>query len=295
MKLMLWCGLFSAILCLTNGFQCYRYKGPVDHVLEKQEAKQCESTHQSCKSSLLMSDDLNMRVLVKSCSKEHDDACNKTHTSSGKGFKVTEIMMCCEGDLCNKDLLPVSDKESEKWGMDCLACNGQPMACAGNGLPTLHCDSPVNQCIQVSITTALGQEVHQTLMKGCSNSSTCPGLSAFSNGQNPVSYASSSQCCTSSHCNSGHFTDTDPGAENGLECYSCSSPSDAGKMKCRGEMTRCMDLMGSSNHDVVMSGCATEAFCQGQYPKFSIPGWSSTTCCTTSLCNHNSNATPPAP
>ncbi|KAG8547564.1 hypothetical protein GDO81_028010 [Engystomops pustulosus] len=56
-------------------------------------------------------------------------------------------------------------------------------------------------------------------------------------------------------------------------------------MRCRGQMTRCMDLIGSSPDDVVMSGCASEAFCQGLYPKFSIPGWQSTVCCGKSLCN----------
>ncbi|CAH2318781.1 urokinase plasminogen activator surface receptor-like, partial [Pelobates cultripes] len=224
-----------------SSLECYHFKGPVDQALEKQEAKECEINHHHCKSSLLtITGMLKGKVLVKGCAKKSDEYCNKTHTLSEKDIQTIETIMCCEGDLCNKDLVPVSDAESQKWGVECLACNGPPPACGGDDLPSMQCDSAENQCIQVSITTALNQA-------------------------------------------------TDPGAENGLECYSRSSPDSASSMKCRGEMTQCVDLIGDSNDNVVMSGCATETFCQGLYPRFKIPGWSRTVCCAKSLCNHGNN------
>ncbi|CAH2318779.1 Hypothetical predicted protein, partial [Pelobates cultripes] len=272
-----------------SSLECYHFKGPVDQALEKQEAKECEINHHHCKSSLLtITGMLKGKVLVKGCAKKSDEYCNKTHTLSEKDIQTIETIMCCEGDLCNKDLVPVSDAESQKWGVECLACNGPPPACGGDDLPSMQCDSAENQCIQVSITTALNQE-SQTLIKGCTNNSVCPKLCAFSNGQKPVSYSSFPQCCQGTQCNSGYFTATDPGAENGLECYSRSSPDSASSMKCRGEMTQCVDLIGDSNDNVVMSGCATETFCQGLYPRFKIPGWSRTVCCAKSLCNHGNN------
>ncbi|KAM4703030.1 urokinase plasminogen activator surface receptor [Rhinophrynus dorsalis] len=271
--------------------QCYHFRGPPDHALEKQIAKTCESNRPFCSSTLFTySGFLHGNVLVKGCSEGQDDFCNKTQTSPLKSIEAKEIKLCCNTEQCNKDLVPDLGKDSQKWGIECLACNGDPTLCKGHNLPSVQCEPSQTNCIQVSITTALSLDTHKTIMKGCSNSSTCPGLSAFSNGEKLVSYASKHQCCNRTYCNTGSFTDTEAGTENGLECYSRSTPKVASKMRCRGEMNQCMDLIGTSPHEVVMSGCATEAFCQGLYPQFQIPGWKRTVCCTGALCN-NGNIT----
>ncbi|XP_053308207.1 urokinase plasminogen activator surface receptor-like [Spea bombifrons] len=291
MKLALQCALCCILLSLANSLQCYHFKGAPDQALQKQEAKNCEGNNPFCSSSVVIYNGLlRGKVVVKGCSQ--GDSCNKTQTTSMKAIETNQTMLCCGTDLCNRDMLPDDNEESAKWGGECLACNGPPLACGGDDLPSLQCDSSGDSCIQVSITTALNQEVHQNIIKSCSNASTCPGLAAFSNGDDAVSYAANHQCCNGTHCNAGYFTETDPGAENGLECHCRASSNRVDRMKCRGEMTRCVDLIGSSPLDIVMSGCATEAFCQGLYPKFSIPGWLNTTCCSTSLCNHGNDTIP---
>ncbi|KAM4015545.1 urokinase plasminogen activator surface receptor-like [Anomaloglossus baeobatrachus] len=284
MKLLLRSGLYSALLCLAVGLQCYHFKGMPDHATKEQTVMTCDdSTQLHCSSTIMTySGLLHGGVLTKGCST--GEYCNKTVPGSLKHIETSHTSRCCNHDLCNQDLVP---DLGDDFHTECLACQGQPLACGGSDLPSLTCGSSQKSCIEVSITTTLSQETHHTMIKSCSNTSTCPGLAAFSNGQHKLSYASSHHCCTGSQCNRGHFKDADPGSENGLECYSHSSPEESGKMKCHGEMTQCMDLIGSSPDDVVMSGCATEAFCQGLYPQFIIPGWKTTQCCGHSLCNHN--------
>ncbi|KAM8926993.1 urokinase plasminogen activator surface receptor-like [Pelodytes ibericus] len=290
MKTALRCALYSTILCLVSSLQCYSFKGAVDHAIQKQVPKTCEGRQVYCSSSFITYGGmLEGKVLVKGCTEGLGDSCNSTHTTPLKGIQTKQSTVCCNTDLCNQELLPVSNDESQKWGLDCLACHGAPLTCGGSILPTMQCGSNISHCLQVSVTAAFGQESQKTLLKSCSNSSACPGLSAFSNGENPVSYSSNYQCCTGTQCNSGTFTETDPGAENGLECYSRSSPNSVSTMRCRGEMMRCTDLTGTSAQDVIMSGCGTDAFCRGLYPKFHLPGWSQTSCCSTSLCNRGNN------
>ncbi|CAJ0931654.1 unnamed protein product [Ranitomeya imitator] len=330
------------------GLQCYHYSGVPDHAAAEQTVMTCESTQPYCSSTFMtFSGLLHVGVLTKGCSS--GETCNQTLTGSLKHIDTSETSRCCDKDLCNQDLVP--DLGEDSW-TECLACQGQPLACGGSDLPSLRCGPSQKSCIELSITTTLSQDTRHTMIKSCSNTSTCPELAAFSNGQNQISYASSHHCCKGSQCNRGHFKDVififptpvtchrccrmfpvydkscgvfpvygrscgvfpvygrscgvfpvygrscevfsvygrsyaDPGSENGIECYSHSSPGESGTMKCLGPMTQCMDLTGSSPDDVVMSGCATEAFCQGLYPKFSIPGWKSTLCCGHSLCNHN--------
>ncbi|KAG8433798.1 hypothetical protein GDO86_012243 [Hymenochirus boettgeri] len=184
------------------------------------------------------------------------------------------------------ELEPDLGEDAHKWGKECLACNGSPSQCGGSSLPGLRCDPDQPNCIKVSITAAFEQDTNQIMIKSCSNSSTCPGSAIFSNGQHPVTYSAHHECCTGTHCNTGYFTDTDAGSENGLECYSQWSPQSVTTMKCRGDMTHCIDLIGDSPGNILMSGCATESFCQGLYPHISVPGWRNTTCCSESLCNH---------
>ncbi|KAM3922858.1 urokinase plasminogen activator surface receptor-like [Leptodactylus fuscus] len=282
MKLLLKSGLYSALLCLALGLHCYHFKGLPDHVSQEQEVKPCEVTQPYCSSSVVTySNMLNGVVLTKGCSSA--ETCNQTQMGSLIFIETSNTKLCCDTDLCNQDLVP---DLGEDFRTECLACHGTPSSCDGRNLPSLRCGPSQKSCIEVSITTALNQDTMHTMLKSCSNTSTCPGLSAFSNGKNPISYAVRHHCCNGSQCNAGRFMDEDPGAENGLECHSRSSPKESGRMKCRGQMTRCMDLTGSSADDVVMSGCATESFCQGLYPQFNIPGWKSTHCCDQSLCNH---------
>ncbi|XP_073426760.1 urokinase plasminogen activator surface receptor [Dendrobates tinctorius] len=283
MKLFLRSGLYSTLLYLAVGLQCYHYKGVPDHATTEQTVMTCDSTKPHCSSTIMTySGLLHVGVLTKGCSS--GETCNQTLTGSLKHIDTSQTSHCCDKDLCNQDLVP--DLGEDSW-TECLACQGQPLACGGSDLPSLRCEPSQKSCIELSITTTLSQDTRHTMIKSCSNTSTCPGLAAFSNGQNHISYASSPHCCKGSQCNRGHFKDADPGSENGLECYSHSSPGESGTMKCRGPMTQCMDLIGSSPDDVVMSGCATEAFCQGLYPQFNIPGWKNTLCCGHSRCNHN--------
>ncbi|KAM4651747.1 urokinase plasminogen activator surface receptor-like [Discoglossus pictus] len=292
MKLPLQCGLYSAILCLAASLQCYYYKGAPDLAQLQQVAKTCESHKTHCSATLITySGILSDVVLVKGCSEGLESTCNKTHSTPLKHIEANQTVQCCDTELCNRDLVPGSGEGSKKWGIQCLACNGQASACGHHDLPSLRCDPSQTQCIQVSITTALTKETDQYMIKSCSNTILCPGLSAFSNGAKPVSYASNPQCCNTTQCNRGQFTVTEPGAENGLQCHSRSSSHTASTMRCQGEMTQCVDLIGDSPQDVVMSGCATPSFCQGLYPQFSITGWKSTVCCSESLCNHGNSIT----
>ncbi|KAM9299463.1 urokinase plasminogen activator surface receptor [Gastrophryne carolinensis] len=290
MRLLLLSGLYSSLLSLALGLQCYHFEGLPDRAPDDQVAKTCGSTHQCCSSSLVSYNGLvNGNFLRKGCST--GQMCNQTQTGlhHPQELDSSETVLCCNTNLCNKDLVP---DLGDNYRTECLACHGTPESCGGSDLPNLRCGPSQKTCIEVSITIALGPHTQRVMMKSCSNSSSCPGLAAFSNGQQPVSYSSFYRCCNGSQCNRGQFTDKEPGAENGLECYSYSSAKGARKtLQCRGQMTRCMDLIGSSPDQVVMSGCATEAFCQGLYPQFSIPGWTRTTCCSQSLCNHNRNST----
>ncbi|XP_063800082.1 urokinase plasminogen activator surface receptor-like [Pseudophryne corroboree] len=286
MTLLFQCGLYSALLCLAVGLQCYHYNGLPDHALQKQVAKPCGAPHTYCSTTLLKYRELlNIDTIIKGCSAE--DSCNHNKTYSMTNTQITQTILCCDSELCNSHLVP---ELGDDYRTECFACQGPPTACAGNDLPSLRCGPSQKNCVEVSITMALSQDTQHTMIKSCSNL-TCPGPAAFSNGEHPVSYSSNHLCCNGSHCNSGHFIDVNPGAENGLECYSRSSTKGVSKMQCRGLMTQCMDLIGSSRDDVVMSGCATEAFCQGGYPQFDIPGWKSTACCSQSFCNHGDSAT----
>ncbi|KAG9470238.1 hypothetical protein GDO78_018528 [Eleutherodactylus coqui] len=285
MKLLLKSGLYSALLCLAAGLECLHFTGLPDHAAEKQENKTCDSAKTHCSSSVITySHFLRGTVLTKGC--VSGEACNQTQMGSLKNIQTSRTILCCDTDHCNKDLVP---DLGENFRTECLACQGSPLHCGGRDLPSLRCGASQKSCIEVSIITALSQDTRHTMIKSCSNTSTCPGLAAFSNGQNPLSYACSHHCCDGSQCNAGQFADVDAGEENGVECYSRSSPTEPGTMQCRGQMTQCMDLIGSSPDDVVMSGCATEAFCQGRYPQFKIPGWKRTLCCAQSLCNHGDN------
>ncbi|XP_018410126.1 PREDICTED: urokinase plasminogen activator surface receptor-like [Nanorana parkeri] len=289
MRLLLHSVLYSALVCLASSLQCFHYNGLPDRAQEEQVAKTCESTHQHCSSSLYTySKLLNGMVLVKGCSTGKN--CNQTQSGPVKFVHTSETVLCCDTELCNEHLVPDLGEDPR---IECLACHGHPSSCGGSSHPSLRCGKSQKSCIEVSITTALSQDIHHTMIKSCSNSSSCPGLAAFSNGKSPVSYSCSHRCCNGSLCNTGDFAVEDSGAENGLECYSRSSPEEASTMRCRGQMTRCVDLMGTSSHsEPVMSGCATEAFCQSLYPTFPIPGWTGTMCCTQSLCNYgNSTAT----
>lgn len=275
--------LFITLVGPASSLQCFHFNGLPDHAHEEQLVKTCESTHQHCSSSLFTYRDLLIGdVLVKGCST--GNTCNQTQSGPVKFVHTKETVLCCDTELCNEHLMPDLGEDPR---IECLACQGNPSSCGGSNHPSLRCGQSQKSCIEVSITTALGQGIHHTMMKSCSNSSSCPGLAAFSNGQNPVSYSCNHHCCKGSLCNKGNFAVEDPGKENGLECYSRSSPEEAGTMRCRGPMTQCVDLMGTANYGIpVMSGCATEAFCQGLYPTFPIPGWTRTKCCTKSLCNH---------
>ncbi|XP_068099439.1 urokinase plasminogen activator surface receptor-like isoform X2 [Hyperolius riggenbachi] len=288
MRLLLLAALHSALLCLASSFQCFQFKGMPDHAKKAQHAVTCDSTQHYCSSShISYNGDLNGEVLEKGCST--GERCNQTTTDAVKGIDNSVSVLCCDSELCNEDLMP---DLGEYHRTECLACQGPPSSCEGSGLPYLRCEAAQTTCIEVSITTAHGHDIHHTMIKSCSNSSSCPGLSAFSNGQEPVTVSSSHRCCTGSLCNSGRFAVEDPGAENGLECHNRSSPAEVSTMRCRGKMNRCADLMGSSSDHVLMSGCATEAFCEGLSPKVPIPGWTSTTCCSESLCNHDSPTDP---
>ncbi|XP_072282592.1 urokinase plasminogen activator surface receptor-like [Pyxicephalus adspersus] len=289
MRLLLHTVLYSALLCLASSLQCFQYNGLPDLAKEEQVVKNCESTHQYCSSSLFTYGDLvSGNVLVKGCST--GQSCNKTQSGPIKFIQTSETVLCCDTELCNEHLVPDLGEDAR---IHCLACQGPPSYCGGSSHPNLRCGPSQKSCIEVSITSALSQDIHHTMIKSCSNTSSCPGLSAFSNGKNPVSYSCIHHCCNGSLCNKGNFAAEDPGAENGLECYSRSSPKEVSTMRCRGQMTQCVDLMGESSHSApVMSGCATESFCQGLYPTFPIPGWTRTVCCTKSLCNQgNSTAT----
>ncbi|XP_075696534.1 urokinase plasminogen activator surface receptor [Rhinoderma darwinii] len=278
-------GQSASIFCTAVGLQCYHFKGLPDHATEEQEVKTCDSTQQHCRSTYITySGLLHGGVLTKGCSS--GDMCNKTQTGSFVHIDTSQTILCCDKDLCNRDLVPDLGEDSRT---ECLACQGSPSTCGGSNLASVRCGPSQRTCIEVSITTALSQDPRHTMIKSCSNTSTCPELSAFSNGQHSLSYASSHHCCNGSQCNRGHFKDVDLGVENGLECYNRSSKQKAGTMRCKGQMTQCMDLIGSSPDEVVMSGCATEAFCHGLYPHFNIPGWQSTLCCAKSLCNHGNN------
>ncbi|XP_056399902.1 urokinase plasminogen activator surface receptor-like [Hyla sarda] len=285
MKLLLKSGLYSALLCLAVGLQCFTFRGLPDHASQEQKAETCDGKQQYCSSTFITySGILHGGVLVKECS--FGETCNRTHIGSLKHIETSQTILCCDKDLCNQDLVP---DLGEDYRTECLACQGPPKTCGGNNHPSMRCGPSQKSCIEVSITNALSQDIMHSMIKSCSNTSACPGLSAFSNGQKPVSYASTHHCCNGSQCNGGEFTDEDPGEENGLECYSRPSPEESGTMRCKGQMTQCMDLIGSSPDDVVMSGCATEAFCQGLYPHFKMPGWESTQCCAEALCNHGNN------
>ncbi|XP_053545975.1 urokinase plasminogen activator surface receptor-like [Bombina bombina] len=294
MKLPLQWVLYSTILCTAASLQCYDYYGSPDLANEKQVPKVCESNQMYCNSSIVTYDGLlsGYSYLAKGCTQDLDNYCNKTLTITLQHIRYNQSMVCCNTDLCNQHLTPVLEDGSDPWVRECLACNGPPSACGHGSLPNLRCASSKTNCIQVSITTALSEDTHQSMIKSCSNTTVCPGLAAFSNGQKPVSYASNHQCCNVSHCNNGQFTVTDPGAENGLQCNSRSSPNTISTMKCRGAMTYCIDLIGETSEDIVMSGCATKSFCEGLYPAFQIPGWKRTACCTDSLCNHANSSTP---
>ncbi|KAE8594171.1 hypothetical protein XENTR_v10019476 [Xenopus tropicalis] len=273
---------------------CYHYNGAADHALGQQKLTECKNSQRYCSSSLITySGQLYLKVLVKGCTDDEEGACNKTATANMKDLESQHIKLCCETDLCNKELEPDLGPDAQKWGTECLACNGPPTECGGGGLPGLRCKTSQSSCIQVSIATAVEKESYKVMIKSCSNSSVCPGMAAFSNGQNPVTYVSHHECCTGTHCNNGHFIDTEPGSENGLECYFQSSHQTVNKMACRGEMTQCADLIGASPDNILMSGCATQAFCQGLYPHFPLPGWKSTSCCSKSLCNHSNSTGPP--
>ncbi|XP_075462560.1 uncharacterized protein LOC142497964 [Ascaphus truei] len=292
MKLSLQCGLLSALLCLAASLQCYHYRGTPGLALRKQEPKTCEDGTLYCSSSLITYRGLLFgEVLVKVCASGKGEFCNKTESVPLKHIQANQSVLCCASELCNAKLVPDSVEDSQK-GIDCLVCNGHPSICGGDDLPSMRCGPSQTHCLQNSITTAMDKAVHHVIIKSCSNTSVSPGLSAFSNGKNPVSYASNFQYCSSTQCNTGVFTDTDPGAENGLVCHNSSSPESVSTMRCRGEMTRCMDLIGVSPMDFVMSGCATESFCRGLYPKFPIPGWKSTACCSSPLCNRGNTTTP---
>ncbi|OCT73252.1 urokinase plasminogen activator surface receptor isoform X1 [Xenopus laevis] len=294
MKLLLLCNTTSALLSVVFCLNCYQYNGPADHALNKQKRTECKNSQHYCSSTLItLSGFLYVKVLVKGCTDDKAGACNKTETGRTKDLETQRRKLCCDTELCNKELEPDLGADAQKWGTECLACNGSPTECGGGGLPSLRCETSKSNCIQVSIATAVEKETHKVMIKSCSNSSTCPGTAAFSNGHNPVTYASHHECCNGTHCNNGHFTDTEPGSENGLECYVQSSHQTVGKMVCRGEMTRCADLIGPSPDNILMSGCATQAFCQGLYPHFLLPGWTSTVCCSETLCNHGNTTGPP--
>ncbi|KAG8537368.1 hypothetical protein GDO81_024644, partial [Engystomops pustulosus] len=189
-------------LCL----RCYYYKGLPDHAPKEQQVQSCEGADHYCSSSYVTySGWLQGGVLTKGCSS--GSACNQTQTGSLKNIKTNHTMLCCDHDLCNKDLVPDLGADSRT---ECWACNGQPLACAGKDLPSLICEPSQKSCVEVSITNALSKDVTRTMIKSCSNSSSCPAVSAFSNGKKPLSYASSYHCCTGSHCNGGHFTGETP-------------------------------------------------------------------------------------
>ncbi|KAM5132122.1 urokinase plasminogen activator surface receptor-like [Mantella aurantiaca] len=286
MSLLLHAVLCSALVCLASSLQCFHYSGLPDRAPEEQVVKTCESTHQYCAASLFTYGSLvSGEILVKGCST--GKTCNQTESGPVNFIHTKETVLCCDTELCNERLVPDLGKDPR---IMCLACQGHPSTCGGSSHPSLRCGQSQKSCVEVSITSALSQDIHHTMMKSCGNGSSCPGLSAFSNGQRPVSYSCRHRCCNGSLCNRGSFTDEDPGEENGLQCHSRSSPGEAGTMRCRGPMTHCVDLMGTSSHsEPVMSGCATDAFCQGLYPAFPIPGWTRTACCTQPLCNHGNS------
>ncbi|XP_018081938.1 urokinase plasminogen activator surface receptor isoform X2 [Xenopus laevis] len=257
MKLLLLCNTTSALLSVVFCLNCYQYNGPADHALNKQKRTECKNSQHYCSSTLItLSGFLYVKVLVKGCTDDKAGACNKTETGRTKDLETQRRKLCCDTELCNKELEPDLGADAQKWGTECLACNGSPTECGGGGLPSLRCETSKSNCIQVSIATAVEKETHKVMIKSCSNSSTCPGTAAFSNGHNPVTYASHHECCNGTHCNNGHFT-------------------------------------GPSPDNILMSGCATQAFCQGLYPHFLLPGWTSTVCCSETLCNHGNTTGPP--
>ncbi|XP_069057435.1 urokinase plasminogen activator surface receptor-like isoform X2 [Pleurodeles waltl] len=178
--------------------------------------------------------------------------------------------------------------------LDCLVCNGEPNLCGGHNLPAVRCSAGEAQCVEMSISGSLKEgERTKRMIKGCGMMTSCGGLAAFSNGEHPVSYSADVKCCNGSECNSGGFSEVDPGKENGVECHSCSetgkgecSPKNMKAMKCLGTMTQCMVIQGKTSNQTLMRGCATEPFCQGLYPDFKLNARNRTTCCTGSRCNH---------
>ncbi|XP_044133316.1 urokinase plasminogen activator surface receptor-like [Bufo gargarizans] len=153
MKLLLQSGLSSALLCLAVGLQCYHFKGFPDRAPKEQVVKTCDSTQQHCNSFLVTySGLLHGGILTKGCSS--GETCNQTHTGSLKYIETSQTTLCCDNDLCNRDLAPDLGEHSHT---ECLACHGQPLACGGSDLPSLRCGSSNQSCVEVSITVALSK------------------------------------------------------------------------------------------------------------------------------------------
>ncbi|XP_068099438.1 urokinase plasminogen activator surface receptor-like isoform X1 [Hyperolius riggenbachi] len=153
-----------------------------------------------------------------------------------------------------------------------------------NSVSVLCCDS---ELCNEDLMPDLG-EYHRTECLACQG----PPSSCEGSGLPYLRCEAAQTTCIEVSITTAHGHVEDPGAENGLECHNRSSPAEVSTMRCRGKMNRCADLMGSSSDHVLMSGCATEAFCEGLSPKVPIPGWTSTTCCSESLCNHDSPTDP---
>ncbi|XP_030044470.1 urokinase plasminogen activator surface receptor [Microcaecilia unicolor] len=282
----------SILLPLASSLQCYQYQG-VSWLPQKQNVITCEPNAAFCTSTLIkLNGTLYGEILVKGCLAGNESTCNKTTTTDKKITQIYESVQCCNTELCNSDLIP--DVSSTKdHGIQCYVCNGNPASCNGDQLPTVRCTGEQTQCMEISIEGAVtGNEKTRLMLKGCGNLTSCGEFAAFSNGLQPLSYSAAMRCCKGSACNSGTFAESEPGKENGVECYSCAdseqggcSPEHVKKMKCTGAMTQCLDIIGDTHNRIIMKGCATDSFCQRLYPDFRIPVKSSTSCCSGSLCN----------